>query len=341
MSDQDRKNPSDQPTLVAGGSSTGGAWPHGTGSNIGAEALIGKRYRIIEVLGQGGMGTVYKAYDLELEKVIALKTIRADLAQNIELLQRFKHELILARQVTHRNVIRIYDLGEADGLRFITMDYIEGEDLRGYLQRMQKIPVREVVDIVLQICRGLEAAHAEGVIHRDLKPQNCVRQGNGRILVMDFGLARSAETHGLTVTGAMLGTLEYMSPEQATGAPVGPQSDIFTVGIIFYQLLTGVLPYKAESAVASLILRSQEKVKPPREIDASIPVVINDIVRKCLEPKASDRYQTAMEVIRDLEAWNNGQETVVHFSTAKAAPKGRWWPLGIAAIVLLLIAAIG
>lgn len=338
----DPRDPNDQPTFVVGtSSSTGGDWSATrSGSHLPIDMLLGKRYRILQLLGQGGMGAVYKAQDLELDRVIALKTIRPDLEENPELLQRFKHELILARQVTHRNVIRIYDIGEADGVRFITMDYIEGEDLRTYLQRRQKLPVREAVEIVLQICRGLDAAHAEGVVHRDLKPQNCVRQSNGRILVMDFGLARSIETQGMTVTGAMLGTLEYMSPEQASGGKVGPQSDLFTVGIIFYQLLTGILPYKAESAIASLILRSQERAKPPREIDPQIPITIDRIVQKCLEPNVNNRYQSAAEIIRDLDSWNNGQETVVHLprqqrqTTRRSAP----WPW-IAGIALLLIVA--
>src|SRR5437764_7695022 len=172
----------------------------GSGLTLLPGTVIGNRYEVLQILGEGGMGAVYKARDIELDRVIALKVIRPELASNPEILQRFKQELILARQVTDRNVIRIFDLGEAGGIKFITMEYVEGEDLRSYLTRQKKLAVREAVDIVLQICRGLEAAHAEGVIHRDLKPQNVLRQSNGRIQVMDFGLARSSESEGLTVT---------------------------------------------------------------------------------------------------------------------------------------------
>jgi tRNA A-37 threonylcarbamoyl transferase component Bud32 len=175
--------------------------------------LLGGRYSILRLLGQGGMGAVYKARDLELDRVIALKVIRPELAGNPGILQRFKQELILARHITHKNVIRIYDLGDADGLKFITMEYVDGEDLRALLRRHNKFSPTEAVEIIQQICRALEAAHAEGVIHRDLKPQNVMRDSQGRIVVMDFGLARSLEAPGMTQTGALVGTLE--SPLQS------------------------------------------------------------------------------------------------------------------------------
>jgi tetratricopeptide (TPR) repeat protein/predicted Ser/Thr protein kinase len=329
----------------AGAGSSGGLPPQS--SLLAPGVLLGERYEVLELIGQGGMGAVYRARDLQLDRIIALKTMRPDLSEHPEVLRRFKQELILARQVSHRNVIRIYDLGEAAGMKFITMEYVEGEDLRCYLTRQRKLSVREAVDIVLQICRGLEAAHAEGVIHRDLKPQNVLRQSNGRIQVMDFGLARSSESEGLTVTGAMLGTVEYMSPEQAIGKGVSPQSDLFSVGLIFYELLTGELPYKADSAVASLVLRTQHRAKPPREIDPEIPDTVSDVVRKCLEPDMAERYQSASEIIRDLVSWNSGRPTAIDFrSTAVPAaapkPKRAKWPyIGAAAVVIAALVAGG
>src|SRR5205085_4055271 len=177
--------------------------------------VLGSRYEILCVLGEGGMGAVYQARDRELDRLIALKVIRPELAGNPAILQRFKQELILARHVTHRNVVRIYDLGEADGIKFITMEYVDGEDLRSLLKHLGKFSPTDSVQVIEQVCRALDAAHAEGVIHRDLKPQNIMRDKQKRIVVMDFGLARSLEGDGMTQTGALVGTMEYMSPEQA------------------------------------------------------------------------------------------------------------------------------
>jgi hypothetical protein len=155
--------------------------------------LLGGRYEIQKLLGMGGMGAVYKAHDLEVDRTVGLKVIRPDLAGNPDVLARFKQELVLARQVTHRNIVRIYDLNEADGVKFITMEFIEGEDLRTILLREGKLPPKEAVDIMQQACSGLQAAHAEGVIHRDLKPSNIMRDGSGRVVIMDFGLAKTVQ----------------------------------------------------------------------------------------------------------------------------------------------------
>lgn len=265
--------------------------------------LLGARYQILKILGQGGMGAVYQARDQELDRTIALKVIRPDLASNASILQRFKQELILSRNVTHKNVVRIFDLGEADGTKFITMEFIEGEDLRGVLRHHGKFSPRKAVAIVQQICRALEAAHSEGVIHRDLKPQNIMRDPQGRIVVMDFGLARSLESDGMTQTGALVGTLEYMSPEQALGSPLDQRSDLFAVGLIFYELLTGKAPYKADTAIASLMKRTHERAVPASDVDTSVPVSLSAIVSKCLERDPKDRYQSAADLLRELDAW--------------------------------------
>ncbi len=210
--------------------------PYAQGEEL-VGTLLADRYGILALLGQGGMGAVYKAHDTELERLVALKLIRPDLASNPEILRRFKQELILAREVTHRNVIRIFDLGQAKGFKFITMEYVEGRDLRVILREREKLPPEETVRIIAQVCRALEAAHAAGVVHRDLKPQNIMLDAKDRVYVMDFGIAHSLETPGMTQTGALMGTPEYMSPEQAKGIKVDPRSDLFSLGIIFYELL--------------------------------------------------------------------------------------------------------
>jgi tRNA A-37 threonylcarbamoyl transferase component Bud32 len=174
--------------------------------------LLGGRYEILQLLGEGGMGAVYKAWDREVEHLVALKLIRPEMADHPVILARFKQELLTARQVTHRNVIRIYDMAEADGAKYITMEFVEGSDLRKLLHEQGKLAPDRALAIVRQICQALEAAHGAGVIHRDLKPQNILQEKSGRILVMDFGLARSLESEGMTQSGVLLGTMEYMSP---------------------------------------------------------------------------------------------------------------------------------
>jgi serine/threonine protein kinase len=281
--------------------------------------VLGNRYEILALLGEGGMGAVYKAKDREVERVVALKLIRPEMASNPSILARFKQELMTAHQVTHKNVIRIYDLSEADGVKFITMEFVEGSDLRQLYREVGKLPPDEAVDIIRQVCMALDAAHTAGIIHRDLKPQNIMRDKTGRILVMDFGLARSVQSEGMTQTGALLGTIEYMSPEQAMGKTLDQRSDLFAVGLIFYELLSGKMPFKAETAMASLLMRNQERAVPLAEIDATVPAGLSDIVSRCLERDLDRRYPNAAEIIADLDAWQGKRPVMA--SIVMQAPK--------------------
>ncbi len=303
--------------------------------------VLGGRYEILQLLGEGGMGAVYKAMDRELDRPVALKLIRPQLAANPSILARFKQELLLAHQVTHKNVIRIYDFGDADGVKFITMEFVEGQDLRGLIQETKKFPPEEAVEIIQQVCRALEAAHSVGVIHRDLKPQNIMRDQTGRILVMDFGLARTVQGDGMTQTGALVGTMEYMSPEQALAKDLDQRSDLFTVGLILYELLTGVTPFRAESAVASLIKRNQERAIPVSDHDGTIPRALSNIVSKCLERDPNLRYPSAGELLADLEAWQGNRAAATLGFQPAVEPWGRTihWPLvaGISTVIVLAI----
>ena len=265
------------------------------------------------------MGAVYKAHDLEVDRMVALKVIRPELAQ----------------RVTHRNVIRIYDLGEGEGMKFITMEFIEGEDLRSRIRERKKLSPEESVAIMEQICLALDAAHAVGVIHRDLKPQNVMLDNTGRVLVMDFGLARTLEGDGMTQTGALVGTMEYMSPEQALAQELDQRSDLFSAGLIFYELLTGQMPYRAESALASLIRRTQERAKPISEHDASIPQTLSNIVSKCLEREPAARYQNAKALLADLEAWQGKRARGEHQARSGAGDTAlpQRFPRSIAGLV--------
>ncbi len=305
--------------------------------------MLGNRYQILQLLGEGGMGAVYKARDRELDRLVALKIIRPNLVLSSEILHRFKQELILARQVTHRNVIRIFDLGEADGVKFITMEYIDGETLRTILLREGKLTPVEASKIIRQVCRGLEAAHAEGVIHRDLKPQNIMRDAQHRIVVMDFGVAHLADAAEIrpprppsgdvstmqaqpfySRTGVLVGTPAYMAPEQALGQETDARSDIFALGIIFFELLTGQMPFQADTHDV-LLKRTREKAKAVHEIDPKVPRSLSKIVERCLEPLRDFRYQTATEVLTHLDAW-----------LAPAWRKAGKWIAAAAAVLLLV-----
>ncbi len=346
-----RLTPNDSPTTVGGlgGSSLSRANP-GYYTESGQPVLtighiLAQRYEVLSLLGEGGMGAVYKAKDIELNRMVALKVIRPELSGNRAILDRFKQELILATQVTHKNVVRIYDLGEAEGLKFITMEFVEGEDLRTVIHRRSKLPPHEAVEYIEQVCRALEAAHSVGVIHRDLKPQNIMLDKAGRLLVMDFGLAKTLEGDRMTQTGAMVGTMEYMSPEQALAGQLDQRSDIFSLGLIFYELLTGQTPFRAESALASLIKRTQERVVPVSELDKSVPPELSQIVSRCLERDVALRYQSAMELLSDLELWSGTGKSGVIASRLRPGPT-RWandhkrWLAGGAAAAVLLIAPL-
>ena len=338
-------------TLVRPSPSPRSPSPPGTVANpkaSAAESMIGDllsgRYELLLLLGEGGMGAVYKARDLELDREVALKVIRPEMADHPEILQRFKQELILARQVTDRNVIRIFDIGEAGKTKFITMEYLEGENLNQILSKRGKLEVAEAVGIMEQVACGLAAAHREGIIHRDLKPGNIMRDKSGRVVVMDFGLARTFSGDGMTRAGAMLGTIEYMSPEQAQGIEVKASSDIFTFGLILYELLAGVTPFYAESAIASLLKRTQQRAVPLTDVDKHIPGNLSNIVSKCLEKEPANRYQNAEELDADLRAWQgrSGGKKVSASSTRLRMNRLReipWPRLAIAGVLILAIAA--
>lgn len=311
------------------------------GPQIAPGTILESRYEIQERLGGGGMGTVYKAYDREVDRFVAVKVIRPDLAGSPEILSRFKQELILARKVTHKNVIRIFDLGRASGIRFITMEYIEGQDLRSLVKQRGTLPFEESVEIVQQVCLALEAAHNEGVVHRDLKPQNIMVDAQARVLVMDFGIARSVGGEGMTATGGLIGTPEYMSPEQVKGEHVDGKSDIFTFGIIFYELLTGKMPYPAKTAQQSMYRRTLERAIPPIESDSSIPRFLSDVVSKCLEINPQNRYQTARELWADLERWRQGQASSLKSTLMRWSRQGTQSRAGAAALAVILLALMG
>jgi serine/threonine protein kinase/tetratricopeptide (TPR) repeat protein len=320
-----------------------GSWSEG-GPELEPGTILAMRYEILSVLGTGGMGSVYKAQDRELDRLVALKVIRPELARNPAIVDRFKQELRLSHKVTHRNVVRMYDLAEDSGLRFVTMEMVEGRDLRSIMEERGKMPSDETVAILQQICFALEAAHSVGILHRDLKPQNVMRETSGRVVVMDFGLARTIEGDGMTQSGALVGTMEYMSPEQALGKELDQRSDIFALGLIGYEMLTGKMPFRAESAIASLLKRTRERAEPCAKLDATIPGALSDIIAKCLESDVELRYKNVGEVLRDLEAWRGKTAAAsLHFpaDVLSSGISARWLlAVGGGVVALTLVATV-
>src|SRR5215471_2085069 len=210
---------------------------------------FGPRYRIESLLGEGGMGKVYKAYDKDLDRIVALKLVRPELASDPGSMQRFKQELLLASRISHKNILRIHDLGDVEGMKFISMTYVEGEDLDDVIRRNGRLPLDRAVAIAKMLCGALEAAHNEGVVHRDLKPRNILIDRNDNVYVSDFGLAKSLEANAsaMTRTGEILGTPRYMSPEQAEALNTDHRSDLYALGLIMYEMVTGDIPFCGDS----------------------------------------------------------------------------------------------
>lgn len=268
--------------------------------------LVGRRYRIIRLAGVGGMGVVYRARDEELDDEVALKVLREDLGKDPRVLERFRSELLLARQVSHKNVVRIHDIGEHEGLRFLTMRFIEGLSVREILEREGPIPSERALAILRQVAEGLEEAHGAGIVHRDLKPGNILVDAAGNAYITDFGVARSLGADGLTRAGAVVGTPDYLSPEQIAGDPVDGRSDLYALGITFYEMLTGELPFRAGSQAEMLAQRLAGRPRDVGETGVRVSPKIRMVLRRLLERSPQRRYQSARELIEDLERGAGG-----------------------------------
>ncbi|MGE5413748.1 MAG: serine/threonine-protein kinase, partial [Syntrophomonadaceae bacterium] len=263
---------------------------------------IGKRYRVKSLLGMGGMGAVYLCHDKDLDRDVALKLIRSDIAEDADMLERFKREIQLSSRVTHPNVLRVFDLGESDEIRFLTMQFVDGRDLATILKKQGKLPTERLVKIFRQMAEGLKAAHDQGVIHRDLKPQNIMIDANDHVYVTDFGLAKSAGQSGMTQTGAIIGTPFYMSPEQVKGESVTPQSDIYALGVILYQMAAGVVPFTGATPFEVMIARVQKPARPVAELNPELPVYLRKIIERSLAVDTALRYKNVAEILADLDA---------------------------------------
>jgi hypothetical protein len=260
-----------------------------------ALAALGVRYEILGEAGHGSMGNVYKARDRETGETVALKLLKPEIASDRAMMDRFKNELLFARKITHKNVCRVYEFNRVAGIAYTSMEFVEGESLRSVLNRFGGLPQRKATDLALQICSGLKEAHAQGIVHRDLKPENVMIDGQGNVKIMDFGIARSMEA-GTCLTGSMVGTPAYMAPEQVAGKPVDYRTDIYSLGLILYEMFTGVPAFSADNSIAVALKQMREDPPPPHEIEPSIPVATERVILKCLEKDPAKRFQSIAEL---------------------------------------------
>jgi tetratricopeptide (TPR) repeat protein/predicted Ser/Thr protein kinase len=288
------------PTLASGASGPPGAVSPAARLSVGD--TLGDRYEISGVLGEGGCGVVYRAHDRALDRTVALKTIHPSVAANPTALERFKREILLSSKITHRNVVRIHDLGEAGSLKFISMEFIEGVDLKQIVRRDGPLPRERAIELIRQVADALRAAHEAGVVHRDLKPQNVLVDASNRAWIADFGISRSID-HGQTMTeaGALVGTVAYMSPEQAHGDVADHRSDIYALGLILYEMLTGEPPFKSDNPLSQLMKRVAQEVPTVELTRSDLPGWLVHLVARCVARDPADRYQSVAELLADLD----------------------------------------
>ena len=279
--------------------------------------LFAGRYEIIEELGQGGMGKVFKAFDRTINEVVAVKLIRPEISVNDKAIERFKNELKVARKITHRNVCRMHDLGVEGFFSYITMEYVPGEDLKRFIRRAGTLSPGKAIHIAKQVVEGLAEAHRLGVIHRDLKPQNIMIDQDGNAKIMDFGIARFADTERLTGSGVMIGTPEYMSPEQVDLREVDKRADIYSLGVVIYEMVSGRVPFEGETALSIAMKHKTEKARDVRELNVQVSPGFAAIISKCLAKAPGDRYQTGEELLADLDGVEKELSTAERVVTKK------------------------
>ena len=267
------------------------------------------RYQIIEELGKGGMGKVYKVLDTKIKEKIALKLLKPEIASDKNTIERFSNELKFSRKIRHENVCQMYDINEEKGTHYITMEYIHGEDLKRLIRKMGQMSAGQAISLAKQMCEGLAEAHKLGTVHRDLKPQNIMVDEEGKARIMDFGIARSLKGKGMTGAGVMIGTPEYMSPEQVEGKDVDQRSDIYSLGVILYEMVTGRVPFEGDTPFTIGVKQKSEIPREPGELNSQVPSDLSGVIMKCLEKDKDKRYQSAGEVRQELIAIEKGIPT--------------------------------
>jgi len=279
--------------------------------------VFASRYEIIEELGTGGMGRVYRVHDIQLNEEVALKLIKPEIAAEKRVVERFRNELRTARKITHKNVCRMHDLHEEGKTLYLTMEYVRGEDLKSLLHRMKSLTIGAAISTARQIAEGLDEAHKLGIVHRDLKPGNIMIDKDGNAKIMDFGIARVRQEKGITGEGAVIGTPEYMSPEQVEGKEADQRSDMYALGVILYEMVTGRVPFEGGTPFSVALRQKSETPVNPRTLSPQIPQSLSSLILRCLEKSREKRYQSAAEMLGDLRKIEDGLPTTEKLRSLK------------------------
>ena len=267
--------------------------------------LLGDRYEILEVIGEGGMAIVYKARDIVLDRVVALKVLKDEFDNDPSFVEKFKTEALAAAKLSHPNIVNIFDVGQQNNKHFIVMEYVEGQTLQDIITSQGPIPVNQAVNITAMICDGLQAAHEKGIIHRDVKPHNILITNSGIVKVADFGIAQAISKKTLTFNGHIVGTVHYIAPEQAKGESVTPATDIYSLGCVLYEMLTGIVPFDAESPLTVVLKHIHDEPVTPRKLNPDIPAGLENVIIKSLEKNPALRYKSAEQMRAALLSYNS------------------------------------